>query len=113
MSETCGGCVYDGLPLSGVEVATGDGVGRIRVRGPVLMDGYRGRSDLTAAAIHTDGWLVTEDVGSLERGRLVVHGRVDDVVVTGGENVVAGQVAAALGDHPAVIDVAVTGVPDE
>jgi O-succinylbenzoic acid--CoA ligase len=111
MSETAGGCVYDGLPLDGVEVRiTGDG--RVAVRGPMLMSGYRLRPDLTAAAL-SDGWLVTSDLGHLDdSGRLHVTGRSDDVVVTGGENVVTGEVAAALRHHPAVGEVEVVGVSD-
>ena len=68
MSETCGGCVYDGFPLEGVNVTTG-GDGRIRFRGPVLFSGYRVRPDLTAAALG-GGWFVTSDLGrSTPRGR--------------------------------------------
>ena len=111
MSETCGGCVYDGRPLAGVDVDTQGAGGRIRLRGPVLMTGYRLRPDLTATTL-VDGWLVTEDLGSFDGERLVVHGRADDVVVTGGENVVAGEIADLLSGHPAVRDVAVTGIPD-
>ena len=48
MSETCGGCVYDGAPLDGVSARIGPG-GRIELAGPVLFSGYRGRPDLTAA----------------------------------------------------------------
>ncbi|HET6818432.1 MAG TPA: AMP-binding protein [Mycobacteriales bacterium] len=111
MSETCGGCVYDGVPLAGVEVATGDD-GRIRIRGPVLMSGYRLRPDLTASAL-VDGWLVTQDIGTFADGRLRVFGRVDDIVVSGGENIATTAVAEVLSAHPDVRDVAVTGVPDE
>jgi len=111
MSETCGGCVYDGEPLDGVEVALGSD-GRIRLRGPMLMQRYRLRPDLTADALR-DGWLVTNDLGHLDDdGRLHVDGRVDDVVVTGGENVVTSAVAARLAEHPLVRDAAVTGVAD-
>ena len=49
MTETCGGCVYDGMPLDGVRVAAGPD-GRIRIAGPVLFTGYRDRPGLTAAA---------------------------------------------------------------
>jgi o-succinylbenzoate---CoA ligase len=111
MSETCGGCVYDGRPLAGVQVDTEDPGGRIRVGGPVLMNGYRLRPDLTADAL-VDGWLRTEDLGSFDGDRLVVHGRVDDVIVTGGENVAAGAIAELLGTHPDVREVAVVGAPD-
>jgi O-succinylbenzoic acid--CoA ligase len=111
MSETCGGCVYDGLPLDGVHIGvTVDG--RVKLRGPMLMSGYRSRPDLTAGAI-VDGWLVTNDLGAVaEDGRLHVLGRADDVVITGGENVVTTEVAARLATHPQVRDVAVTGVDD-
>jgi O-succinylbenzoic acid--CoA ligase len=112
MSETCGGCVYDGIPLDGVEVAVGPDR-RVRVRGPVVMSRYRLAPELTSQALQ-DGWLVTSDVGSLDGdGRLAVHGRVDDVVVTGGENVVTTDVAAVLAAHPRIADAFVTGVPDE
>lgn len=110
MSETCGGCVYDGAPLDGMRVALGDG-GRIRLAGPSLFTGYRLRPRLTAGA--RDGeWFTTQDLGVIEDGRLRVRGRVDDVINTGGEKVVAGEVAAALSRHPAVRDVVVVGRPD-
>ncbi|MGA8993637.1 MAG: AMP-binding protein [Nocardioidaceae bacterium] len=111
MSETCGGCVYDGRPLPGVQVASGPD-GRVRVAGPVLFDGYEGRPDLTAQVLR-DGWFLTPDLGSVaDDGRVVVHGRVDDVVVSGGVNVAAGAVARRLREHPAVRDAEVVGVPD-
>ncbi|GGV31487.1 O-succinylbenzoic acid--CoA ligase [Actinomadura cremea] len=110
MSETCGGCVYDGAPLDGVRVGLAAD-GRIRIAGPSLFTGYRLRPDLTAAA--RDGeWFVTGDLGALEDGRLRVRGRTDDVINTGGEKVVAGEVAAALARHPRVRDAVVVGRPD-
>jgi O-succinylbenzoic acid--CoA ligase len=112
MSETAGGCVYDGRPLDGVEARVTDN-GRLALCGPMLMSGYRLRPDLTATAL-VDGWLVTNDLGSVATdGSVSVAGRADDVIVSGGENVVAGEVAAALGTHSAVVDVAVVGVADE
>jgi O-succinylbenzoic acid--CoA ligase len=111
MSETAGGCVYDGRPLDGVDVRV-DAAGRIRLRGPMLMTGYRLRPDLDAAAFD-DGWLLTSDLGGFDAdGSLRVSGRVDDVVITGGENVVASEVAAVLAMHPQIAEVAVTGVAD-
>ena len=120
MSETCGGCVYDGQPLAGVTVTTAAGGtpggaagdGRIRISGPVLFSGYRGRPDLTAAAM--DGaWFVTSDLGLIgPEGRLTVRGRADDVIITGGEKVVAGEVAALLETCPGVREAAVVGRPD-
>jgi O-succinylbenzoic acid--CoA ligase len=111
MSETCGGCVYDGVPLDGVRVGVG-GDGRVRIGGPVLFEGYDGAPGLTAEAM-ADGWFVTQDLGRLgDDGRLEVLGRVDDVVVSGGVNVPAPAVAARLREHPRVREVEVVGVPD-
>jgi len=112
MSETCGGCVYDGVPLAGVEVAT-DEHGRVRIRGPVLFDGYDGQPDLTAEVLQ-DGWFVTQDLGRVdEGGHVEVLGRADDVVITGGVNVPAATVAAELRRHPRVRAAEVVGVPDD
>lgn len=115
MSETCGGCVYDGVPLDGVRVrvvdADADGVGRVQVAGPVLFDGY----GLTEGdgEVRTDPWFDTADLGRLdEHGVLGVVGRVDDVVVSGGVNVPLPAVERALRALPAVHDAAVAGVPD-
>jgi o-succinylbenzoate---CoA ligase len=110
MSETCGGCVYDGVPLAGVSVRTGTG-GRIEITGPVLFSGYRLRPDLTGQAM-TDGWLVTSDVGTVDAGRLSVHGRADEMISTGGEKVAPGQVAAVLELCPGVREAVVIGEPD-
>jgi O-succinylbenzoic acid--CoA ligase len=111
MSETCGGCVYDGHPLDGVAVAIGS-EGRIRIAGPVLFDGYDGRADLTADVLR-DGWFHTQDLGRLDDdGRLQVLGRVDEVVLSGGVNVPGPAVAARLRAHPAVEAVEVVGAAD-
>jgi len=111
MSETCGGCVYDGRPLDGVDV-TADTEGRIHLRGPVLFDGYDGRPDLTAQTL-VDGALRTQDVGGFDAdGRLVVTGRVDDVVVSGGVNVGLATVERRVREHHLVRDAAVVGVDD-
>jgi o-succinylbenzoate---CoA ligase len=107
MTETCGGCVYDGIPLDGVRVKIGDD-GRIWLGGPVLFTRYRGASGAPA-----DNWFRTGDLGRLdEAGRLTVRGRADDVINTGGHKVVPGEVAAALESCPGVRDVAVVGQPD-
>lgn len=112
MTETCGGCVYDGMPLAGVRVETGQD-GRIRIAGPVLFTRYRGQPALTREVL-ADGWFTTSDLGSAgPSGRLVIRGRADDVIITGGENVVAAEVAAVLESHPAVRSAAVIGRPDD
>lgn len=111
MSESSGGCVYDGTALSGVTVDV-RADGRIRLAGPVLASGYRLRPDLTRAAF-ADGWFTTGDLGRLgPGGELAVLGRADDVIVSGGEKIVPAAVERALGEHPAVAEVAVVGAPD-
>jgi O-succinylbenzoic acid--CoA ligase len=111
MSETSGGCVYSGMPLDDVLVDIGPG-DRIRIAGPVLFSRYRLRPDLTAQA--RDGrWFVTSDLGSIgPSGELLVRGRADDVIITGGEKVVAAEVEAVLGSCPGVRETAVIGRPD-
>lgn len=113
MSETCGGCVYDGVPLDGVDVALESSALRISIGGAPLFSGYRLRPDLTATAL-VDGRLVTADRGRWQDGRLTVLGRLDDVVVSGGMNVDLTEVERAVRSWPelAGADVAVVGVPD-
>jgi O-succinylbenzoic acid--CoA ligase len=110
MSETCGGCVYDGVPLDGVEVRIEEG--QVLLRGPVLFDGYEGEPERTAAAL-ADGWFHTDDLGHVDdEGRLHVHGRGDDVIISGGVKVPAQAVATMLTAESAVVGVEVVGVPD-
>jgi O-succinylbenzoic acid--CoA ligase len=112
MSETCGGCVYNGQPLDGVQLRTCAG-GRIQIRGPVLFSGYRNRPDLTEAAVDEDGWFTTSDLGKIsETGRLSVHGRADDMINTGGHKVSPAEIAAILEACPAVREALVFGEPD-
>lgn len=93
--------------LPGVEIRLGDG-GRIEVRGDQVSPGYADTDDRPAG-----GWFPTPDRGAFDGdGALLVLGRVDDVVVTGGENVDPGQVEAAMAAHPQVTAAAVAGVPD-
>jgi O-succinylbenzoic acid--CoA ligase len=110
MTETAGGCVYDGEPLDGVRVRVADR--GVELAGPTLALGYRLDPRATAEAF-VDGWFRTRDAGFLEGGRLTVTGRVDDVVITGGVNVSPGAVEAALRAHPDVADAVVFGRPDE
>jgi len=104
MSETCGGCVYDGVPLEGVSVRA-DSAGLLRIAGPVLMNRYHGGPDLGVE-------FVTADLGYLRDGRVVVRGRADDVINTGGYKVVPGEVADVLASCPGVREVVVVGRPD-
>lgn len=108
MTETGGGIVYDGLPLDGVQVRV-DEDGQLWVRGPMLLRCYDDGTDPKV-----DGWFPTGDIGEVgEDGRVVVHGRAAEVIVTGGEKVWPSVVEDALRAHPAVRDVAVAGRPDE
>lgn len=111
MSETAGGCVYDGVPLSGVGVRIGDD-GRVAIGGPTLARGYRNPVDPDPFA--EPGWFRTDDVGALDTsGRLTILGRADDAISTGGLTVLPGPVEAVLVTHPAVADCAVFGVADD
>jgi len=74
MTETCGGCVYDGTALEGVEIKIQNG--KICIKGPVL----------AASITLNDGWFETNDLGEFENDQLIVIGRDDDVIISGGEN---------------------------
>lgn len=128
MSETAGGCVYDGVPLQGVRVrlaTAGDGAsdtmtGVIELAGPTLATGYVGDDAGTAASFRTDAsgpdagtrWFRTSDLGSIgPDGVLSVLGRVDDVVITGGVNVAPAAVEAVLAE--VLGEGCVVGVPDD
>lgn len=126
MSETSGGCVYDGVPLAGVRVrlaraGADDGTGVVELSGPVLAEGYVGDAAATAAAFRTDPdgtrWFRTSDLGSLDDGRLTILGRADDVILTGGVNVAPAAVEAAIAEHLAGLgtpgEACVVGVPDD
>jgi O-succinylbenzoic acid--CoA ligase len=111
MSETAGGCVYDGVPLDGVELRI-DTAGRIVIGGATLATGYRNPPDPDPFA--EPGWFRTDDVGSLDdSGVLTVLGRIDEAISTGGLTVLPAPVESVLSSHPAVADCAVFGVADD
>lgn len=114
-SETCGGCVYDGVPLDGVEVridaADPAGQGRVVIGGATLARGYRNPPPSDPFA--EQGWFRTDDVGAFDRtGRLTVLGRADDAISSGGLTVLPDVVERVLARHPGVVECAVFGVPD-
>ncbi|UMB72449.1 o-succinylbenzoate--CoA ligase [Mycobacterium paraterrae] len=110
MSETAGGCVYDGVPLDGVRLRIDDG--RIVIGGDTLAKGYRNPPQPDPFA--EPGWFRTDDLGVVDdSGVLSVLGRADDAISTGGLTVLPQPVEAALRTHPAVADCAVFGMPDE
>jgi len=110
MSETAGGCVYDGRPLDGVRVRIADS-GRIVLGGPVVARGYR--NPVSPDPFAEPGWYATDDIGVLdEAGTLRVLGRIDDAISTGGLTVLPQLVENVLATHPAVAECAVFGLPD-
>jgi O-succinylbenzoic acid--CoA ligase len=111
MSETAGGCVYDGVALDGVRLRVQPD-GRIAIGGATLAKGYRNPVEPDPFA--EPGWFRTDDLGSVdEAGVLTVLGRADDAISTGGLTVLPEPVEAALCTHPAVADCAVFGLADD
>ncbi|WP_416377068.1 AMP-binding protein [Arthrobacter sp. CDRTa11] len=112
-AETCGGCVYDGWPLEGVNVRV-EADGRILLGGDTVAAGYMDSPESTDTFFEEDGvrWFRTSDLGVLDAdGRLTVLGRADDVIVTGGVKVSAGHVQAELEKSDGVLAAFVAGVP--
>jgi fatty-acyl-CoA synthase len=93
--------------------ADGETVGEIRVRGETVTPGYWRRPEETAAAFE-DGWLKTGDLATVDsEGYVDIVDRIKDVIISGGENIYSTEVENALYEHPAVLEVAVFGVPHE
>ncbi len=109
MSETCGGCVYEGVPLDGTELRIEDG--RVILGGAMIARGYRNLPDHPAFA--EPGWFRTEDAGSFEDGVLSITGRLDEAIMTGGLLVIPQVVEAVLSNHPGISECIVLGLPDE
>lgn len=110
MTETCGGCIYDGLPLSGVSVSIDDS-SRIMVGGPSIALGYRNEPALTAAHF-TEGRFRTSDLGEIVDGALRIIGRTDDVVIVNGVNVSVSAVENVLRADSSVRECAVVALDD-
>jgi acyl-CoA synthetase (AMP-forming)/AMP-acid ligase II len=99
----------DGRPVA----RDGTSVGEIRARGPTVTPGYWNRPAETARAF-VDGWLCTGDLATIDaEGYLQIVDRKKDVIITGGEKVYSTEVEHALYEHPAVLEAAVFGAPDE
>ena len=110
MTETCGGCVYDGAPLDGVTVRI-DSESRVSLGGPSIALGYRHQPALTAKHFSSDGFL-TSDLGELHAGRLRIFGRIDDVITVNGVNVSVTAIEAVLRSETKVSDCAVIALDD-
>lgn len=107
-----------GTPVAGVEMKllapNDDGVGEIAVRGHNVMKGYWNRPEATAAAIDSDGWFHTGDLGRVDGdGYYFVVDRAKDVIIRGGYNVYPREIEEVLYEHPAVREAAVVAVPDD
>jgi acyl-CoA synthetase (AMP-forming)/AMP-acid ligase II len=119
IKPTSGGALLPNLECTVVDPASGEAVergqqGEIWVRGPIVMQGYLGQADATAATIDADGWLHTGDVGYVdEDGDVFIVDRVKELIKYKGLQVAPAELEAVLLGHPAVGDVAVIPSPDE
>jgi acyl-CoA synthetase (AMP-forming)/AMP-acid ligase II len=116
--------VSAGRPIPGVEVRIVDpgtleelptgAHGEIWLRTPQIFKGYLGKPEETAEVITEDGWFRTGDMGKVDAdGFVFVEDRLKDMIITGGENVYSPEVERVLAEHPAVMEVAIIGVPDD
>ncbi|MFE5670019.1 AMP-binding protein [Agromyces sp. NPDC056523] len=115
-SETAGGCVYDGMPLPGVDVRIVDD--EVQLAGRMLAEGYLDDPERTARAFVTDAdgrrWYRTGDLGALgDDGSLRIRGRADDVIISGGVKVALGEVERAVRTLAGFADAVVVRVPDD
>ncbi|WP_206072319.1 AMP-binding protein [Antrihabitans stalactiti] len=116
--------VSAGKPVHGTElrvadVETGEAVatgeqGELWFRTDQAMTEYLNRPDATAETITADGWVRSGDIGRIDaEGYVYVEDRLKDMIITGGENVYGPEVERVLIDHPAIVDAAIIGVPDD
>ena len=116
--------VSAGRPIPGVEVKIVDPVtledlpvgehGEIWLKTPQLIKGYLGKPEETAEVITEDGWFRTGDMGKVDAdGFVFVEDRLKDMIISGGENIYTPEVERVLAEHPAVMEVAIIGVPDD
>jgi acyl-CoA synthetase (AMP-forming)/AMP-acid ligase II len=88
--------------------------GELWLRTPQLFRGYLGKPEETAQVITNDGWFRTGDMGKVDAdGFVYVEDRLKDMIITGGENVYSPEVERVLAEHPAVVEVAIIGIPDD
>jgi acyl-CoA synthetase (AMP-forming)/AMP-acid ligase II len=100
-------------PATLVDLPVGEH-GEIWLRTPQLMKGFLGKPEETAAAITPDGWFRTGDMGRVDdEGFVFVEDRLKDMIISGGENIYSPEIERVLAEHPAVMEVAIIGVPDD
>lgn len=97
MTETSGGCVYNGVPLDGVEISITPEK-RIAIKGAVLAHTYIGAETLWDTQFK-DGWFHSSDFGRIENEKVIVEGRSDDVIISGGENISLSAIESSLHAH--------------
>ena len=112
-----------GLPLPATEIAILDDAGQpvplgqpgeIAIRGPQVMAGYWQRPDETAKVMTMDGFFKSGDIGTMdERGHTRIVDRKKDMIIVSGFNVYPNEIEAVVTQHPAVLECAAVGVPDE
>ncbi|MDR2252969.1 MAG: AMP-binding protein [Bifidobacteriaceae bacterium] len=113
MAETCGGCVYDGVPLAGVAARLSNG-GLVLLGGPTLALGYAAGAPERFVEERGRRWFTSSDLGRWAAdGRLEILGRADNAITTGGQTIAAEAVEAVLRELPGVGDALVVGLPDE
>ncbi|CAN5434814.1 long-chain fatty acid--CoA ligase [soil metagenome] len=100
-------------PATEAEVPPGE-PGEIWLRTPQLFQGYLGKPEATAEVITADGWFRTGDLGKVDAdGFVFVEDRLKDMIISGGENIYSPEVERVLAEHPAVMEVAIIGIPDD
>ncbi len=100
-SETAGGCVYDGVPIGNTMVRSEQGL--LEIAGSTLAEGYLDDAARTEAAFRVDAghrWYRTGDLGRVENGTVIVSGRADNVIISGGEKVLLDAVERAVRSQP-------------
>jgi O-succinylbenzoic acid--CoA ligase len=111
MTETCGGCVYDGLPI-GVTSVEINRDGLIKISTASLATTYLNDTSGWSSKLE-DGYFLTSDLGEIKDGKLTVTGRADDVIVTGGENISLTKVEEVIRNTFAGIECAAFAIADQ
>ena len=110
MTETSGGCVYNGRALPEVLVEV-DSTGLLKIKGPILAKGYENNEKLWAEKFK-EGWFLTSDLGTINDGQIEIIGRADDVVISGGENISLTSIETELAANFPNINFLATAIAD-